>query len=218
MAHQAGTESAPATSSPDLPQSNGKSAHSDSLGNGPPVPQIAEPVPAGPVPVAVSEPERKVDPVLQLAFDSAKQRLTQQDTTLTALRNRATGLLAASSVGTSVAAAVGLLNLDPTRGRVYPLWAGWSIVGLVLAIGLCVVVVIWPAQKWAYGVDPGRVLKDVGKPADEVFKNVTLALTHVASRNAVLVKLRQRFFEAGALGLVLQTALVALSLSLGARA
>lgn len=166
---------------------------------------------------APAQTERKVDPVLQLAFDSAKQRLTQQDATLAALRNRATGLLAASSVGTSVAAAVGLLNLDPARGRVYPIWSGWVMVALVLAIGICVIIVIWPAQKWAFGVEPGRVMKDLGKPVDQVYQNVTKALTHVAKGNAASVKLRQRVFEAGAVLLVLQTAMIALSLGLGGR-
>lgn len=176
------------------------------------------PAPATPVtPPAGAAAGRKVDPVLQLAFDSAKQKLTQQDATLAALRNRATGLLAASSVGTSVAAAVGLLNLDPTRGRVYPIWAGWTMVALVLAVGICVVIVIWPAQKWSFGVEPGRILKDLGSPVDEVYQKVTKALTQVASSNAASVKLRQRVFEAGAALLIMQTAMIALSLGLGGR-
>jgi hypothetical protein len=53
-----------------------------------------------------------------LAYEEARAALREQDATLGSVRNRATGLLAAAAVGTSIAASVGLLNTDPGRGHV----------------------------------------------------------------------------------------------------
>lgn len=125
--------------------------------------------------------------------------------------------MAASSVGTSVAAAVGLLNVDPARGNVYPAWAGWIMVALVLLVGVCVVVVLWPASRWAFGVEPDRVLQDLDRPVDDVYRDVTRALARVAAVNVGVTRLRQRAFECGAVLLILQTAFIVISLGLGGR-
>jgi len=58
--------------------------------------------------------------VIKLAYEEARAGLKEQDSTLSNIRNRATGLLAAAAVATSFAAAVGLLNTDPGRGAVLP--------------------------------------------------------------------------------------------------
>ena len=73
--------------------------------------------------------------VVQLAYEEARAALREQDATLGNLRNRATGLLAATVVGTSISAAVGLLNTDPTRGQMFPGWAGWTLLALVGLLG-----------------------------------------------------------------------------------
>jgi hypothetical protein len=43
--------------------------------------------------------------------------VAQQDVTLTNLRGRATGLLAAVTIGTPFAGGLGLFSVDPTKGR-----------------------------------------------------------------------------------------------------
>jgi hypothetical protein len=48
------------------------------------------------------------DEALTLAYDSTINALREQDSTLSNLRNRATGLLAAAAVGTSFTTAFGL--------------------------------------------------------------------------------------------------------------
>ena len=45
--------------------------------------------------------------IVKLAFEEARAALKEQDATLGSLRNRAIGLLAAASVGTSFAASFG---------------------------------------------------------------------------------------------------------------
>ncbi len=87
--------------------------------------------------------------VVKLAFEEARAALKEQDATLGNLRNRATGLLAAVSVGTSFAASVGFLNTDPTKGAVFPQRAGWTLLPLTLLIGGGVMTILWPAKESA---------------------------------------------------------------------
>src|SRR4051794_3473473 len=74
--------------------------------------------PNQPAEVSASIPSPTADPratapppneVIKLAYEEARAALKEQDATLSNIRNRATGLLAAAAVGTSFAAAVGLL-------------------------------------------------------------------------------------------------------------
>jgi len=52
--------------------------------------------------------------VIKLAYDEARAALKEPDATLSNIRNRPTGLLAAAAVGTSFDASVGLLCSTPT--------------------------------------------------------------------------------------------------------
>ena len=87
------------------------------------------------------------DEVLELAYSAVTAALKEQDGTLSSLRNRATALLSAAAVGTSFAAAVGLLNLDPARGSVFPAWSGWLLLVLIVLIGISVMMVLWPISE-----------------------------------------------------------------------
>src|SRR3954452_3505216 len=88
--------------------------------NQPPEASASIPSPTADARAAASPPNE----VIKLAYEEARAALKEQDATLSNIRNRATGLLAAAAVGTSFAAAVGLLNTDPARGTVLPIWAG----------------------------------------------------------------------------------------------
>jgi len=63
--------------------------------------------------------------VIKLAYEEARAALKEQDATLSNIRNRATGLLAAAAVGTSFAASVGLLCSTPTLQET-PAWPMWA--------------------------------------------------------------------------------------------
>lgn len=167
---------------------------------------------------ATADHERsEVGPLLELAFDSAKETLQQQHATITALRNRATALLAASSLGTTVAAAIGLLNVDPARGRVFPVWAGWVLVALVLLVGGCVVIILWPAMRWGFGVHPGEMLNDSDRPIESVYRKYVTYMVDAATENRQAIQMRLRAFECGAILLILETAVLIVALGLGGR-
>lgn len=147
------------------------------------------------------------DEVLSLAYDSALNALREQDGTISNLRNRATGLLVAAAISTSFATALGLLNIDPSRGPVFPPWAGWTLVILVLLIGISVMVVLWPASRWSFGPDPAKLLASSGNDIDEVRQTATEALIHGITSNNRAISIRVLAYRISA-GMLLTESIV----------
>ena len=153
--------------------------------------------------------------VIRLAYDEARAALKEQDATLSNVRNRANGLLAAATVGTSLAVAVGLLNTDPSRGETLPMWAGWSLVGLVLAIGVGVMAVMWPSSAWSFGPDAEIILNHANADVDAVRRAATMAMIEAGKSNDRLVKWRVRTYQATVLLLLAEVLLLMSALLLG---
>jgi hypothetical protein len=128
-------------------------------------------------------PPTGADEVLKLAYEEARAALREQDATLGSVRNRATGLLGAAAVGTSIAAAVGLLNTDPQRGHLLPGWATWSLLALVVVLGAGVMVVLWPAPRWRFGPAPARLLEAAGEDITRVRRSATQAMIAALASN-----------------------------------
>lgn len=133
--------------------------------------------------------------VIRLAYDEARAALKEQDATLSNVRNRATGLLAAATVGTSLAASVGLLNTDVAHEAVLPAWAGWAIVGLVVSIGIGVMAVLWPSSAWSFGPDAAMLLSKADADGDAVRRVATKAMLKAITSNDRLLKWRVKVYR-----------------------
>ena len=154
------------------------------------------------------------DEVARLAYDEARTALREQDATLTSVRNRATALLAAAVVGTSLSASVGLLNLDAEQGRPFPAWAGWTLLITVVLISAGVMVVLWPTPTWTFGPSPSRLLASVGEPIDAVLEAATTAMVSGVASNARLLDGRVAAYRATVIVLALEISFLVLSLLL----
>ena len=150
------------------------------------------------------------DEVAQLAYGEARAALREQDATLANLRNRATALLAAAAVGTSCAAAVGLLNTDPDRGHVFPAAAGWALLLLVVLVGAGVMVVWWPAPNWTFGPSPDKLLGSSGTDLGSVLRAATRAMIAAVESNDRLLGRRMSAYRASVIMLMAQVALLVL--------
>lgn len=106
------------------------------------------------------------DPRIELAYDALQGTLKAQDTNLSNLRNRATGLFSAAAVVTTFSTAVGLMTNDPSKGRLLPVWAAISSLVLVILIGSAVMYTLWPVRSWAFGPNSDAILKRVDKQLD----------------------------------------------------
>jgi hypothetical protein len=156
--------------------------------------------------------------VIKLAYEEARAALKEQDVTLANVRNRAAGLLAAASVVTSLAAAVGLLNIDPNRGRTFPTWASWALVGLMVLIGIGVMAVLWPSQAWDFGPSPEIILANAeGDDIDAVRRTATRAMLLASESNSRKLAWRVRAYQATVLVLLGEVVLLMSTLVLARR-
>jgi hypothetical protein len=155
------------------------------------------------------------DEVIRLAYDEARAALREQDASLSNLRNRATALLAATAVGASFASSIGLLNADPKRGPVFPAWAGWTLLLLVLLVGAGVMTVLWPAQNWGYGPSPKKILSGANAQADQVLEAATEAMIVALASNDRVLRHRVNVYRVTVAVLMIQVALFVVIMILG---
>jgi hypothetical protein len=149
------------------------------------------------------------DDLTRLAYDEARAALREQDATLANVRNRATALLAAAAVATSFSTTVGLLNIDPSRGNVFPSWAGWVLLCSVTLIGVGVMVVLWPAPDWSFGPSAPKLLDSVGAETDVVMQAATRAMIAGMASNDRRLKQRMTAYRATVVVLMAQLVLLA---------
>lgn len=123
---------------------------SDSVGGS----ALPPPPPSAPSPQPVIKWQRQVeggDELVDLAYEAAKARLASQTSAFESLRTRASGILGVATLVTSFSAGLGLINVDPTTGRLLPAWAPWTLMGLLLAVGWCAFVILLPTRQWSHG-------------------------------------------------------------------
>ena len=144
------------------------------------------------------------DAVVELAYTEARAALREQEASLSNVRNRATGLLAAATVATSLSATSGLLNTDPDRGRVFPGWAGWLLLLAVALIAAGVLAVLWPARAWSFGPSPGTLLMQAGKDVDTVRRTAIRAMVASIDTNDRVLRRRLDAYRATAVVLMFE--------------
>lgn len=154
--------------------------------------------------------------VIELAYEEARAALREQDATLGGLRNRATGLLAATSVGVSFAAAVGFINTDPTKGSTFPAWAAWTLLPLILLAGGAVMAITWPGG-WAFGPSAESILAAATYGIDEVRTATTTTMLASIAANEISLRWRMRLYQAAVLLLLIEAAALILTLVIGRR-
>ena len=158
----------------------------------------------------VTEPTAS-DKRLELSYDAAAKKLSMQDATLGNVRTRANTLLATAALFTSFSQD----RLDqhrPDQGqRVPPLAAGLLLV-LVVALGACVTVVLWPARKWAFVLSAAKIMAryDAGDDEAAIRKYVIVEMIKGGERNRAQLDFKQNVFRAAAVLLVVEVALLVL--------
>lgn len=147
---------------------------------------------------------------LELAYDAAKQHLALQDSTLSSTRTRANNLLATTALFVSFSAGVGLLHTDPAAGEVIPAWVAEVLLILVVALGACVLVVVWPAKNWTYVPSASVILEKIDAGDDEALirRYVTQAMIDGARTNHGMLTRKQTAFRCAVVLLVIEIALL----------
>ena len=160
-------------------------------------------------------PTTPVNPLAVLAYDSAKERLKSQDTTLGNLRTRSTTLLSSAAVLTTVAAAVGLLYTDPAKGSVLEEWASWTLMILVAVNGICAMGIVWPTSEWVFVPSPARLLDYLSADEDETVARLGMVevIRQGRERNDAKIRWRVKAFRIQVAALVTEVLVLLYSLT-----
>ena len=150
--------------------------------------------------------------ILKLGYDSGIALLARQDQALGNVRNRATALFSAATVATSFAAAVGLLNTDPTKGSVIPGWAAVSLVLVVVLVGVVSFFIVWPVRDWVPGPDPAAFAAAAGLTEDDFREAAIRQLSKGVLENERKLRRRQQALEVSIVLLVVELTIVVISL------
>ena len=147
-----------------------------------------------------------------MAYDEARAALREQGDTLTNVRNRATGVLAAAAVATSFSATAGLLNTDRGSGDVFPAWGAWLLLAILVIIAVGVMVVLWPAKSWVYGPQPSQLLSKADHELDDVLTIATRAMVVALTSNASILGRRVTAYRLTASAVLIEVTLLVLIL------
>ena len=102
----------------------------------------------------------------EIAYESAKSALELQQTSLNNIRNRTVSLLAAAALFISFAAALGVLNTDPNRGKTTPLWITITLLAVLLLVLILVIEVLRPAP-WTRGLTGRHIIASIEEGTEE---------------------------------------------------
>jgi hypothetical protein len=108
-----------------------------------------------------------VEDVYELAYREAVRALEHQRTTLSELRSRASMLLAAASIATS------LLGQEAFRGMGS---AGWAALSGFALLTTCVMVIVWPDKELTFETDLHALLADQLSSEQPTLSELSLGL------------------------------------------
>jgi hypothetical protein len=149
--------------------------------------------------------------LVDLAFTAAKDKLSSQTSAFESLRTRAAAILSVAALVTSFSAGLGLVDTSPAQGRLLPAWAQWTLLGILLAIGLCAFVVLLPTRQWMHGPSARIILNgwEEGKDAQDVKVDVTDAMVDAQRQNSAELGRRSRAYRFAVLMLLVQVLVLA---------
>ncbi|MCA1709717.1 MAG: hypothetical protein LC808_43155, partial [Actinobacteria bacterium] len=151
----------------------------------------------------------------ELAYDAGIAALSQQDGTLGNLRNRASGLLSAAVIVTSVSAGLGLTTTDPAKGPRLSHGAAVALLSILLAIGALMMSILWPVKHWGFGPDVRVILSemDEGQDIDRIRRYIAGEMVLARGRNDKTLRRLQRTYQCSAVLLVVEVLVLVVALS-----
>ncbi len=126
------------------------------------------------------------------------------------MRNRAAALLTASSALVAFAVAVGLLNVDPSRGNVNAADVSYLLAAAAVIV-IAGVIVARPTGAWNWGIGGEHIAKLPKLLASEVetYRALFTQTTESCRTNRVSLRRKSWAFQAGVVALLMQLALLA---------
>ncbi|MFG3263982.1 hypothetical protein [Streptomyces bobili] len=143
----------------------------------------------------------------KLAYDAAQRQLASQDGSLGSLRNRATGLFAASAFLVTASTTLGLLGGDDRRE--FPLWASIALLCIIIVQGVLVMAVLWPAR-FHFGPNIDEMLNPRLREVSDTSPNEHLVeeMASLIDENIHTIERRCLLYQAAILCLLAEVSIV----------
>ncbi|MER8226391.1 hypothetical protein ABTZ58_39075 [Streptomyces sp. NPDC094143] len=145
------------------------------------------------------------DEKFELAYDAALTVLTQQDATLTNLRNRASGLSTVAGAIASFAAAIGLVDKE----NPLPVLILIGLMVTMAAVIACAFMILMP-RNWNFGADPAVILTASGEYGEvaKLRRALTVGILPAARKNEQQLQKCARYYRYGVVVLGVEVVLV----------
>ncbi|CAM3372222.1 hypothetical protein BST27_29730 [Mycobacterium intermedium] len=156
------------------------------------------------------------DKRLELAYAAAQDRLKLQDATLANTRTRANNLLATTALFVSFSTGVGLISTNSESETALCPGVALVLLLVVVALGISVLVVAWPAKGWCYTPSASKIMTRIadGDSEADIRRYVIDAMIRGAEANHSMLELRQNAFRCAVVLLVVEIALLLSALAL----
>jgi hypothetical protein len=156
------------------------------------------------------------DPRFELAYEEAKRAVDFQQGSLRDLRSRAGNLIAIAAAVTSFAAGVGLIQTDPSKPEVFPTWAAYVLLALLVAIGALALAVLWPTE-WNFTLNAPKIIEKYidATPSlslKDLHKELAIYLQGAYTKNHKKLEGRATAYRVGAALLILEVAILVFAL------
>jgi hypothetical protein len=151
---------------------------------------------------------------LDLAYEACQKTLASQDTTLGNVRTRANTLLSTSALFVSFSAGIGLINTDPHKGTVLSAPKALALLFVVLALGLCVLFVLWPIDGWIFSVSARKLMQRSNTDTRAALQTYVLEeVVQGIEDNRVALDTKQRGLRCAAMLLLVEILLLVIFLT-----
>ncbi|MFI1700578.1 hypothetical protein ACH419_32025 [Streptomyces bobili] len=148
----------------------------------------------------------------QLAYDAAVRALSQQDTTLSNLRNRATGLV---TIATLIGSFTGFFGVG-TKEKLLPLGYALGLIAFIVMIVALTIYVLLPKKNWSFGPDPKDILASTERIYSRLLWSQAIGMQNAVQTNGEEIRKRANVYGVAVVLLGLEAA-YAISVSLTER-
>ena len=145
--------------------------------------------------IASSEPDPAA---FRLAYEEAKRGLDDQEQAVVELRSRAGTLIAAAAITTS------FFGSQALRHHVH--FMSWVAISCFVALGVSVLVILWPRRDWEFALSPERFISTYLEPTEGdplslplIHRDLALHMGRSASLNRGQLRWLMVAFRVGAL-------------------
>ncbi|WP_405365588.1 hypothetical protein [Kitasatospora sp. NBC_00039] len=150
--------------------------------------------------------------MIETAYEAAEQALKMQSERMNGMRNRASGLLASAAIVASFSAGLGIINTDPKKGHIAPIWEIGLLLGILACVAGCILAVLWPSRFY-YGPSAQEILRleKFDLSDDDIRTYITEKMIWAHGENQDFIGVRANYFRMAIILTFLEVAVIVIA-------